>query len=119
MKLIIAGGRDFVDLSHAIVCINKLIDQGKIQEEGLEIVSGMARGADTVGINIASSNKLPLHEFPANWDKHGKAAGFLRNIDMAKFSDALVAFWDGQSKGTEHMIKTMRSKNKPVYVFRY
>jgi len=119
MKLIIAGGRDFVDMSYAIECINRLIDQGKIKEEGLEIVSGMARGADTVAINIAKSNNLTLHEFPADWDKHGKAAGYLRNIDMAKFSDALVAFWDGQSKGTEHMIQTMRSKNKPVYVFRY
>jgi hypothetical protein len=69
-----------------------------------EVVSGTARGADRTGEQWASENNVPVKRFPADWDKHGKRAGYLRNADMAEYAEALVAFWDGQSRGTKHMI---------------
>lgn len=119
MKLIIAGGRDFNDYDYALESINALVDSNTIDPEGLEIVSGMARGADTIGIQLAEEYELPLHEFHANWTQQGKFAGYKRNMDMGKFADALVAFWDGKSVGTKHMIEYMESLKKPVYVFEY
>jgi len=61
----------------------------------------------------------PVHKFYAAWNTHGKAAGFLRNADMARVADRLIAFWDGSSRGTAHMIQTMEKMGKPVRIFRY
>lgn len=119
MKLIIAGGRTFNDYDGLLEVINELIEEGSIPEEGLEIVSGMAIGADSLGIQLAEDNDLVLHEFPANWDKHGNFAGYKRNMDMGRFADVLIAFWNGESKGTKHMIEYMKSLKKPVFVYMY
>lgn len=62
---------------------------------------------------------MGLTIFKADWDKHGKAAGFKRNTEMAKYADALIAFWDGKSKGTKHMIDTAKSHNLKVRVIAY
>ena len=69
-----------------------------------EVVSGCARGVDQIGEDWARSKGLPVRLFPANWEKYGKAAGYLRNEEMAKHASALIAIWDGESKGTKHMI---------------
>lgn len=119
-KLIVAGGRDFDDQDLVITVMNNLIKQGKIEDEPhLQIVSGMARGADTIAYELAKENALVCHEFPADWAALGKRAGYIRNVDMANFADGLLAFWDGESKGTKHMIEAMRFKGKPVFVVRY
>ena len=57
--------------------------------------------------------------YPAQWDKYGKRAGYRRNEQMAEVADGLIAFWDGQSKGTKHMIDIMTEKNLPTKVVRY
>lgn len=119
-KLIVAGGRDFNDEDLVIAVMNNLIKQGKIADEpDLEIVSGMARGADTIAYEIAKENDLTCHEFPADWKANGKRAGFIRNVEMSNFAEGLLAFWSGESKGTKHMIDVMRSKGKPVFVIQY
>ena len=119
-KLIVAGGRDFNDEDLVITVMNNLIKQGKIVDEpDLEIVSGMARGADSIAYEIAKENGLTCHEFPADWKANGKRAGFMRNVEMSNFAEGLLAFWNTKSKGTKHMIDVMRSKGKPVFVIQY
>lgn len=119
MKLIVAGGRDFTDSNHMDAEIKNLVLNGTIPDDA-ELVCGMARGADATARNLWKTYYgLPVHEFPADWDKHGKAAGFIRNTEMAEFADFLIAFWDGSSRGTKHMIETMKAIGKPVIVIRY
>ncbi len=114
MKYIIAGGRDF----------NNRTIMDKILSEYINppfdiIVSGCAKGADTLGAEWATIHGVPLQTFPAYWDTYGKAAGFIRNAEMGEYADAAIIFWDGKSKGTAHMIKTMERLKKPYYIFDY
>lgn len=101
MKVIIAGSRNYNDYEK----LEKVVDHilGLFKGDVI-IISGCARGADTLGIEYAERNNLPVKLIPADWDKYGKSAGYLRNEEMAKEADALIAFWDGKSKGTKHMI---------------
>jgi len=115
MKVIIAGGRDFMDYG----LLKTKCDGFFRNSKGVEIVCGKAKGADSLGELYANENGLPLHEFPANWNMHGKAAGPIRNEEMGNFGDALVAFWDGKSRGTKHMIDYMKGLGKPVRVVHY
>lgn len=69
-----------------------------------EVVSGAARGVDKLGEQWAHLRGVPVRQFPADWNGKGKAAGRLRNSEMARYADALVAVWDGSSPGTRHMI---------------
>lgn len=118
MKLIVAGGRDFTDTNRMIAELQKLVESGEITDSP-ELVCGMARGADMLAYSLWANNKMPIHNFPANWNKHGKSAGYKRNQEMGEFADAAVCFWDGNSKGTKHMIDIMNRLNKPVYIVRY
>ena len=83
------------------------------------ILSGTARGADVLGEEWAIENGIPLERYPANWEADGKMAGFIRNKDMAKNADALVALWDGNSSGTAHMIELAYLNGLDVLVFLY
>lgn len=118
MKLIVAGGRDFTDTNCMIAELQKLVESGEITDSP-ELVCGMARGADMLAYSLWANNRMPIHNFPANWNKHGKSAGYKRNQEMGEFADAAVCFWDGNSKGTKHMIDIMNRLNKPVYIVRY
>ena len=98
MITIIAGSRDFNDFNFIYEHLNNLpfeID---------EVVTGCARGPDSIGKQWAVDSDVHVKEFPANWDKHGKRAGFLRNKEMAVYAEALILFWDGKSKGSKHML---------------
>ena len=107
MKVIIAGGRNFNDYEKVYKeCGSTLREQTYI-----EIVSGTARGADKLGERFAKENNYSLSSFPADWNKYGKSAGYKRNAQMADYADALIAFWDGKSKGTKHMIDLAKSAN--------
>lgn len=118
-KLIIAGSRDFDDywLLHRV--IYALSDDPAFDGKDISIVSGMARGADALGYMFAHKNNIQVYEYPANWPKYGKRAGYVRNEAMGQFADGLVAFWDKQSRGTAHMIQFMHKQNKPVYVVEF
>ena len=72
-----------------------------------------------LGAEWAANHGVPLQHFPAYWDKYGKSAGFIRNAEMGEYADALIAFWDGVSPGTKHMIQTMKRNKKPYWVYDY
>lgn len=116
-KVIIAGGRDFADMDLLSQTILGLYSYSELSS--LEIVSGRARGTDRLGEVFAHEHDIPVKFFPAEWDKHGKAAGFIRNKEMAEYADVLVAFWDGKSKGTSHMINLAKAQDLSVHVVYY
>ena len=111
MKVIIAGSRDCND--YDLLC--SVIEKSGI--EITEVVSGGARGVDTMGEKWAEENNIPVIRFPAEWDKHGKSAGFIRNSEMAKFADALIAIQINNSRGTAHMVEQMRKRNKEYVLY--
>ena len=124
-KLIVAGGRDFGNyksdyklLSAKLEDIRCVIWKEDIADD-LEIVSGGARGADSLGERWAKEFHVPIKSFPANWELHKKRAGILRNMEMAEYSDSLLAFWDGKSPGTGHMISYATKLGLGVIVVRY
>ena len=117
-KVIIAGGRDFVDYNLLREKVNNILIEKRATHK-IVIVSGCARGADTLGMRYASENTFDVDEYPAEWDKYGKKAGYMRNVEMAENADALIAFWDGKSKGTKHMIDIATERNLPIRVIRY
>ena len=117
-KLIVAGGRDFKDydlLSRVLFDIA----HKEYPDVAISIVSGMAKGADTLGYLFAVRNNVVRYQFPADWKEHGKSAGMRRNKVMGDFADGLVAFWNGRSPGTRQMIQYMGSLNKPVHIVNY
>ena len=110
MKTIIAGGRDIDDFN--------LVKEA-VKESGFEItevVSGKAAGADTLGEQWAEKNGVPVKEFPADWELHGKSAGPIRNREMVQYAEALIALWDGQSRGTSNMIQNARAYGLEVHI---
>lgn len=115
-RVIIAGSRSFNDYTllreH---CLSVL--QEKMKTHRVIIVSGLARGADSLGERFANELGLPFELHPAKWRLLGKAAGMVRNAEMAKCSDALIAFWDGESRGTRHMINFARKRGLDISVF--
>lgn len=115
-KLIIAGGRDYDDYDRAHAEVKHIADT---LNQPLTIISGAAQGADTIGLQIAKAEGYETLKYPADWKAHGKAAGPIRNAEMARIADALLAFWDGESKGTANMIATMEDLGKPILVKRY
>jgi hypothetical protein len=133
IRIIIAGGRDFDDyklLKSETFRImreiaQKLTGKQTFNKQFLTIVSGMANGADKLGAQLAKDFELKLQEFPANWDRYGRRAGYMRNVDMAEFVSesevhgVLIAFWDGESKGTKHMIDTAKKKNIETHIVSY
>ena len=116
-RVIIAGGRDFHDTTWSYKKLDRLLQSR--QDEDIVIVSGTANGADKVGESYAVSRGHKLNRFPADWNKFGKSAGYKRNQQMAENAEALVAFWDGQSKGTKHMIDLAKAKGLIVRVIKY
>ncbi len=115
-RVIIAGGRDFFDYALLKRTMDTLLANVK---EDITVVCGKARGADTLGEQYAKERGYTVACFPADWDKYGKAAGFIRNEQMAQNADALVAFWDGQSRGTRNMIELAQRYNLKIRVKRY
>ena len=119
IKVIIAGTRDFNDYAFLKKNVDYFLQGINPNSEEIEIVSGNARGADKLGERYAKEHNLPVKLFPANWDKYGKRAGYLRNQEMANYSDVLIAFWDEKSKGTKHMIDIAKKQGLTVIVVGY
>lgn len=117
-RVIIAGGRDFSDyelLKRKVLFYTKDVNKDNL----IVIVSGKAKGADSLGERLAKEIGWEVMEYPADWDKNGKSAGCIRNTKMAKIADALIAFWDGKSRGTKHMIDTAEKNDLLVRVINY
>ena len=113
MRTIIAGSRDF----HSLPVLIEAIDSCGFEVS--EVVSGRARGADRIGEEWALRNDIPIIYHPANWDKFGRSAGYIRNSEMAEDAEALIAIWDGRSHGTKNMIEVARKKGLEVFVYEF
>ena len=114
LKTIIAGSRSIKHLS---------VVERAIEKSGFtisEVVSGRARGVDRLGEAWAKQNHVPVKQFPAKWQRPDgttdRSAGFRRNTQMAAYAEALIAIWDGKSKGTAHMINSAKKAGLKVFV---
>lgn len=119
-RIIVSGGRDFADYDYLKEKMNGVIEN--INHSRITIISGGAKGADSIAEKYAREKGIEFKRFNARWDLFGKRAGYIRNIEMldyAGLSDGdsiLVAFWDGKSNGTKHMIsEAMKRENFKVY----
>ena len=113
MKCIIAGSRS---INQSIV-LETAIDASGFADDITEVVSGGAKGVDALGEEWAYKQQLHLMIFPADWDTYGRSAGIRRNKQMAAYADALIAVWDGQSKGTVHMVEEAKRQGLKVFVY--
>ena len=116
MKIAIIGSRDFDNYNLVVATMEEF---QTTHPPTTTIVSGGARGADTLGEKWANNNKIPIKIFLAEWKKHGKAAGLIRNKDIIENSDHVVAFWDGESKGTKHSLGLCHKSNTPYSIIKY
>ena len=106
MKLLIVGSR----------CIKEFDLSGYVPEDTDLIISGGANGADKLGERYARERGLKVEVHAALWEQFGKSAGVIRNQEMADISDAVIAFWDGESRGTKNMIENAKKANKPYVI---
>jgi hypothetical protein len=113
MKIAIIGSRSFED--YTLLC--NILD--KLKDKITLIISGGARGADKLAERYAKENSINTTIFLADWEKNGKAAGFIRNQLIIEECDACLAFWDGVSKGTKHSINLCIKHNKPHKIINY
>jgi hypothetical protein len=119
VKIIIAGGRDFNNynlLKRTCTCIIGALNPRK---DNIEVVCGKARGADTLGEQFAQEQGYKIKSFPTDWETLGKKAGYVRNAQMASYSEVLIAFWDRASKGTKHMIDLANKQRLKVFIINY
>lgn len=114
-RVIIAGTRTFNNYTLLKEKCDFYLDE-KLKSHEVTIISGTCKGADLLGERYAKEKGLGIKKFPADWDKHGKKAGAVRNIEMANNADALICFWDGQSKGAGMMIEIAKQKGLIVKV---
>lgn len=117
-KVIIAGSRNFNDYN----LLREKMDfylSNRFGVQSIQIVSGTARGADRLGERYANERNLDIKRFPANWELHGRAAGYIRNKQMIEYADACVVFWDGSSRGTESTINLAKQYNLPLRIVLY
>jgi len=113
MKIAIIGSRGFNDYDKLKANLEFYIDKATL------LISGGAKGADSLGERWAKENEIPTQIFYPDWDKHGKSAGYIRNKDIVANADLIIAFWDGVSKGTKHSIDIALESNKKLLVITY
>ena len=120
--LLIAGSRSFDNYEFLRERCDYLLSNHRNDE--IHIVSGGAKGADSLAERYARERGYLLHVFPAQWNLYGKSAGYKRNEQMQKFiaqypHRGCVCFWDGESKGTQHNFDLCRNFNTPLRVLRF
>jgi hypothetical protein len=120
VKTIIAGSRDIYDYNLVEQAVQDALHHWREHQgsgfEITEVVSGCARGVDTLGERWAREHHVPVKRFPANWNLYGKSAGSRRNGEMARYADALVAISLDDSPGTRNMIQQAQVQGLKVYV---
>lgn len=114
MRTIIAGSRNVTDYS---IVYEAIKNSGWMHDISV-VISGGAKGVDTLGERFAKEHQLPVERYLANWNKYGKAAGYKRNQEMAMDAEALIAVWDCKSKGTGHMIEIANEYELDVFIWR-
>ncbi len=118
-RVIIAGTRDFKDYELLKSYCDYMLSRKAQSGEEIVIISGGATGADTLGEQYAKERGYSLQQFPAQWEKYGKRAGPMRNKEMAENADALIAYWNGESRGTKNMIEEAKKRGLIVAIKYY
>ena len=111
MRTIIAGSRTVTDpkiIEEAIVASGFVIT---------EVVCGGAAGVDMLGRDWAVLRGIPVKMFPADWEQYGKAAGPIRNAQMADYAEQAICIFDAQAenRGTKNMLSLMNGRKKQIY----
>src|SRR5207245_2140344 len=115
MRTIIAGSRRLADPALVEFAMDQAAADGIIPTV---VLCGEARGVDRLGRRWAEARGIPVESFPANWRRYRRGAGGRRNQEMAEKAEALVAIWDGVSKGTADMIRRARERGLKLAEFR-
>jgi predicted membrane GTPase involved in stress response len=110
MIILISGSREYSDLEFVKEYV-KLLPSDTI------LLNGRARGVDNVARNTALFNDIRVRDYPAEWRKYGKGAGFIRNHIMVDLAELIICFWDGESPGTKDVIDYSLQQNKPLVVY--
>ena len=116
-KVCVVGGREFKLRNYAYIKIKQYLLDNEIYDPSF--ICGKARGADTVGEEFAYDHGHDFLEFPPDYSRYGRRAPLVRNTEMANITDHVIAFWDGESRGTKHMINASRKLGKKVVVYGY
>lgn len=111
MKVAVIGSRTFNDYEE----VKRTLSTIKIST----LISGGAKGADSLGERYANENNIPKTIFLPDWEKHGKAAGMIRNTDIINECELVVAFWDKSSKGTKDSIDKANKLGKKVLIITF
>lgn len=114
MIVCINGSRGLHNIKLVYTAMERAAKQGIVPSV---IISGGAPGVDTLAYQYANENQIEFQEFRADWKKHGKSAGYIRNDEMLGELDALVSVWDGQSRGTKHLVDLAYRNEKRVCVY--
>lgn len=115
MRTVIAGSRSITDMRELHAALAKAaVEFGIVPTV---VLSGNAFGVDKMGEAWATANNIPVEVYPANWSRYGNRAGHLRNATMAHQCEAVIAVWDGKSKGTMDMIQLAVGLGKRVFIW--
>jgi len=112
-RVVVCGSRSFADFALLRSKLDVLLSR---RLPDVVILSGGCRGADALGERYARLRNLPVERFPADWARLGRSAGWHRNEVMVKQADAVVVFWDGQSRGSASVISLAKILKKPLRV---
>ena len=115
MKVAVVGSRGFNDYLKLSGVLDKIHSVKPITL----IVSGGAVGADSLAETWAEESGIEKLIFKPDWKKYGKKAGFIRNTQIVENADSVVAFWDGESRGTKNSIDTANKLDKPLFIVRF
>ena len=119
MRLAVIGGRDFKNYELLLKCLTRWgsypLGFGVIDE----VVSGGAKGADSLAAKAAKELDIDVTEIIPDWDRFGKSAGFIRNTEIINSADAVLAFWDGTSRGTKDSIDKAIEIGLEVFIITY
>jgi hypothetical protein len=116
MNIAIVGGRDFSDYTLLKESILSYISIYGVLDN---IVSGGAKGADTLAAQFATEIGIPLLVFKPDYQKYGRGATLVRNTQIIENADVVFAFWDGQSKGTKDSITKAKKLQKELHIISY
>lgn len=115
MKLAVVGSRTFNNYELLKTKLDSIHMNNKIDM----IISGGAKGADSMAEKWSKENNIPTNIFIPEWNKYGRRAGYIRNVDIVRNADEVIAFWDGLSKGTKHSINLATDNGKTLHVVKY
>jgi len=110
MKVAVIGSRSFNDY--------ELVKETLKHYAITLLVSGGAKGADSLGERYANENNIQTLIFKPDWEKHGRAAGMIRNTDIINNADTIIAFWDGESKGTKDSLTKAEKLGKNIILIK-